>query len=98
MTQFRVLVSTTKILITFYASVPVSRFSELCKLARNLLAVFGSTCTVWTGFVTRQTKQVKFRSNITDVYLHDAMRIGISKWNRMLILVWSRCSPKFHMN
>jgi hypothetical protein len=97
MTQFCAVVSATKLLITFYASVPVSRFSELCKLARNLSAVFVSTC-VWTGFVTCQTKQIKFRSGIIDMHLHDAIRIGFSKWNRMLIFVWSRGNSKYHIN
>jgi hypothetical protein len=32
-------------LIAFYASLPVSQFSELLKLAQNLASVFGSTYT-----------------------------------------------------
>jgi hypothetical protein len=31
--------------IAFYASLPVSRFSELCKSAKNFTCVFGSTYT-----------------------------------------------------
>jgi len=37
-------------LITFYASLPVSRFSELRQLTQNEASVFGSTCTCEQDF------------------------------------------------
>jgi len=45
-------------LITFYASVPVPRFSELRKLLRNLASAFGSACTrEQIFFFMHETKQ-----------------------------------------
>jgi hypothetical protein len=39
-----------EVLITFYNTLPVSRFSDLRTLARNLVNVFGSTCTYEQAF------------------------------------------------
>jgi hypothetical protein len=64
---------------TFYASLPVSRFSELRKLARNLASAFGSTYTCEQAFSRMKQKKSKFHSRISDVHLHDVMRTGISK-------------------
>jgi hypothetical protein len=50
MTQFCAVASTRKFLITFYTSLPVSRFSELRKTESNLSAVFGSTYTCEQAF------------------------------------------------
>jgi hypothetical protein len=63
--------------VTFYASLPVSWFSELGKLARNLARVFGSMYACEQAFSHMKEKKLKFHSRITDVILHDAMRIGI---------------------
>jgi hypothetical protein len=65
-------------LITFYASVPIFMFSELWKLARNLASAFGSICTCEQDFSCMKQNKSKFRSRITDVHVHDVMRIVIS--------------------
>jgi hypothetical protein len=57
MAQFCGVVLTRKILITFYASLPVFRLSQLRKLARNLATVLGSTYTCEQTF--SRTKQNK---------------------------------------
>jgi len=60
-------------LFTFYASSPVSRFSELRKFARNLASAFLSTYTHTCEEISKGMKQneSKFRSTITNVHLHD---------------------------
>jgi hypothetical protein len=65
-------------LISFYASLPVSRVSDLRKLATNLASVFGSTCTCEQAFSRMEHNKSKLRSRITCVNLHDVMRTGIS--------------------
>jgi predicted PolB exonuclease-like 3'-5' exonuclease len=66
-------------LITFYASLPLSRFSDLRKLARNLASVSGSTYTCEQAFSRMKQNKSKFRSRITDVHAHDVMQIVISE-------------------
>jgi hypothetical protein len=50
-------------LITFYASLPVSRFSELCKLPQNLASVFGTTYTCEKAFSDTKQNKVPFKNH-----------------------------------
>jgi len=46
--------------------------------------MFGGLYTCEQAFSHMKQNKFKFRSRITDVYLHDAMRVDISKWNKTL--------------
>jgi hypothetical protein len=47
---------------------------------------------LWIGFFK------KLLSVITDAFSHDAMNIGIAKWNQILILLLRNVVPKFHIS
>jgi hypothetical protein len=65
--------------VTFYATLPQPRLSELRKLARNLESVFGGTCTCENTLSRIKQNKLKFRPRFSDVHLNDAMQIGIPK-------------------
>jgi len=60
--------------------------------------------TTLRGVTSKKTstlrKKSKFHSEITNVNLYNAMRIGLAfqKFNQMLILFRSKDRPKFHFN
>jgi hypothetical protein len=82
-------------LITFYASLPVSWFSELCKLAQNLSSVFGSTYTCEQTFSCMKQNKFKFHSRITNVHLHNVLQIDISKMEANVKFLRSKADPNF---
>jgi len=85
--------------ITFYASLPVPRFSESLQLARNLTNVFGRNYTCEQASSRMKQNKPKFHSRTTriyNVYLHDVMRIGVrERWNQMFIVLRSKDRSAF---
>jgi len=65
-------------LITTYVSLSISRFSELCKLARNLTNVFGGIQTCEQVLYAYETKQIEILFKIHRCALTWCDATGIS--------------------
>lgn len=65
-------------LIEFYSCLPEITYPNIKVLAREMIAIFGSTYVCEQTFSRMKLVKSKLRSRLTDAHLHDMLRIGVS--------------------